>query len=1290
MDGRETYDPIAEQGNEEAASDGRLVSGRASLVAELKDFISRSPDILGAADILNIAYMHPLDRAGMLAAVLTGIATRDPQKVVREIVVLVPPKTDREAAQARVWDELLASFHLLAGSEMAVDDQEWLKARFKVSATSDRRSQSLLGLISTQPANTAVIIVDAGIYRDDVVEPYVAPGAATPLLQQDVWVPQVHALAAAAIDIAAKRNLYVSLDTNHLTPTREALVKLLLSIDGCGVMGSQNEEDLEVILAARVDRWDAWVRKGQIGQVFREIDDLPPAFDGEKAYLRIQILHRAGLPEEALRAIRREMTLEREIGALLRVKLARIAQDANASRLAVELLGPAVDRLSSLEELESALATAHSAGATKLEETISGRLADLFPGSQGIQQRERRALIAARDYAGVAAMLASQGDKYDNVMFFNRLAQFLSTSDIPDYLGLVSSAGSDIALADALRMACVRDALQRQLIVHAFDLVLPMPKTPEQAERGEKLLVEVLEAILLRAGSGFALPVPSKRVQAAVLALIDRLAADPTKRALRFGLARLVQPSVAGTAGVALMASVVLELASRPITLAKREAPGHSRIDWLLERKSFLEVALAWLEEQQPVVIGRIVLPNALLTEPADEIVSAITDYLNYSPVESDEDCAAVQLWLAFAATITPHSTDPDFDLRLMRLVGGKLVSSGRPQLARDLAEHALQNSAASPRRRRLGWFAMADVYHRCQNYLEGLLALACSLAADDVADEEQVWHEAIAVARFLRDSGLHGYARSAIRMAHKILDRLGWSVAYRHRLETLELQIRQAELVASKAGNAELESLLQDAVENAEAVLEHHDMTEPSAALVGQLLRFAMQRGATVPSNVASVLEGLREGAGECFPSLINLILAPSVSVSDLLGLVTIGNSTRYSDDVGYDMKNVAILAGRALADDRCLEDAVATSFALELLADRGVAAPGWDERAEPPPAPITVGEPAQIACSMSEEGLSVVQAGFDERGQLVRVSAVGGRMDAPVREPVDIICEERINAWAVEFPYRYGIDESTPNLFFTTTADLRLSTLPKGPVVVAADVTLQPFPPNLFFVDDDFAGRTRLMASVPSLAWLRASRERGPIGDGRLCAWISTAATGSESETLPMIAERLTPTFTEFGFIIDNGPTLPETFAGATTVVITAHGSVHAEGRYFQVVADEGVLRVAAGDLAGALRNVGTVILFVCSGGRADKHPDAHTILGLTKQILDRGSQAVVASPWPLDARVPSHWLPIFLEHWSKGESLIEANFAANKAVDRYFACDPARGLAMTVFGDPTIRHA
>jgi hypothetical protein len=68
-------------------------------------------------------------------------------------------------------------------------------------------------------------------------------------------------------------------------------------------------------------------------------------------------------------------------------------------------------------------------------------------------------------------------------------------------------------------------------------------------------------------------------------------------------------------------------------------------------------------------------------------------------------------------------------------------------------------------------------------------------------------------------------------------------------------------------------------------------------------------------------------------------------------------------------------------------------------------------------------------------------------------------------VREPDELMLEERFERWAAEYPYAYGIDEATANLFYTTTADLRLSSLPDGPVVVVADAAFQPFPPNLLY---------------------------------------------------------------------------------------------------------------------------------------------------------------------------------------------------------------------------------
>ena len=366
-------------------------------------------------------------------------------------------------------------------------------------------------------------------------------------------------------------------------------------------------------------------------------------------------------------------------------------------------------------------------------------------------------------------------------------------------------------------------------------------------------------------------------------------------------------------------------------------------MDWLMERKPFLKAAFAWMEAEEPVVVGRSVLPSNLLTEPADEVVSAVADYLTHAPPGAFEDTSVMLTWLAFGASVAPHSSNPDYDLRLIRLVAGKLASAGNVQQARDLAEQALINSYTSARRRRLGWFAMADVYARGGNSIEGLLAIACTLAADDSGDEEEIYQEITGVARLLRDCGLHDQAHVAINKARTLLDRMGLSDRYGHQLDTLKLQLRQMSLRAVEDKDAALTALLVDVVANGRDVLHHQGFTVPAAALLGQLLRTARLQGLTVPPEADGTFNELRQHARGSFGELIATMSTERPTADELFAVLQALGPARYSDDVGFDMRNLAIAAGRALAGEGLLKNPEGAAFVLDLLADRGVALPGW-----------------------------------------------------------------------------------------------------------------------------------------------------------------------------------------------------------------------------------------------------------------------------------------------------------------------------------------------------------
>ncbi len=147
-----------DRGDAEGSADvpARPVRSREDLVAELSGFIALSPAIFGGVDILNIDYLHPLDRAGILAAVLTGLKTSDHRPAVRSIVVVAAPETDVETAHTRAWNTMLSTFQLLAGREMPASALEWFRARFRVISAPDVRSRSMLMLCGNYGARVGM------------------------------------------------------------------------------------------------------------------------------------------------------------------------------------------------------------------------------------------------------------------------------------------------------------------------------------------------------------------------------------------------------------------------------------------------------------------------------------------------------------------------------------------------------------------------------------------------------------------------------------------------------------------------------------------------------------------------------------------------------------------------------------------------------------------------------------------------------------------------------------------------------------------------------------------------------------------------------------------------------------------------------------------------------------------------------------------------------------------------------------------------------------------------------
>jgi hypothetical protein len=62
----------------------------------------------------------------------------------------------------------------------------------------------------------------------------------------------------------------------------------------------------------------------------------------------------------------------------------------------------------------------------------------------------------------------------------------------------------------------------------------------------------------------------------------------------------------------------------------------------------------------------------------------------------------------------------------------------------------------------------------------------------------------------------------------------------------------------------------------------------------------------------------------------------------------------------------------------------------------------------------------------------------------------------------------------------------------------------------------------------------------------------------------------------------------------------------------------------------------------------------------------------------------QIEISEP-PIDSRIPSYWIPAFLEAWDAGVPVIDATFQANARVRDYFSSELRDCIAMGVYGDP-----
>jgi hypothetical protein len=1262
----------AQTPNEDSPGQQRLAEGASGI--DFPAHFAQNGLTWGAGDMFVVGSAGALERIAEMVACLAARHDEAGKWPLTQIVVVRPSGPQGTINPKSVLLNAIGQAVLRArGSPLDQSEETVVAKRVREVASPDMQVESVLSIIRNAAPHSAIIVTDGALYRSAAVNVRPMGGMSLP---EDVCVPHFHALCAGAIEADRHSQSYVALDAGEEWPSRLAHRDLLMSIDGCGVVAGETPEGPHVAIAHRIEAWSGRIAAGETGPVLAEIEALPTTLYRLKPLLRVQVLHKAGLHPLVLQTLKAHPELLENIDSITIVQFAMIAADAGAADISATLLKKATHAVLPEEYLEAALSLAQRIGDSDLVHRFADRLAHEYPKSTALRTYRAAVFFRSGKYRDLADLFSSSTDsgERDLTSLYSLLADKLPTGT-PDYATLLSDIARQlpgqsararrILSSEALR----RGDAQQALSLAVSDTVIPRPASVE-------VVLDALEQLLLTRDAHGQLGVKTEQAQSGIAFVIRYLAQHPTD-GTRLRLARAISAQSMGLLGLALLATVTLEFTRPPIRLRDIPRLGQwARAPHPEALLAFMQGALPWLAQSSPIMIGRTTIPSNLLTLPADQLIAGTQRLLeHYEPIDE-----TLEKFLAVGTSIVPHGTNPDDDLTMLRIVAVRFALASRFQKARDFAEHGLLLAGDSPRRARLAWLCFADVYERTGNSAEALVAIACGLSADPEATPDQLFYESLVLFRLMRGLRMFDRALSFLQSAQAALRRFGALQAHQHRLDTLILQTRLLALGDDPHDGAnELPALIAEIAENARAVIKANDDPAPVGSVLGQALRQAETIGVAPPEGVADTFQAVLQKSTPAVANLLRSVRLSAPSAMDVLAVIDRLESAREAGDMAFDMHHVVTLAQRLLTGSEASSNPVIAAFGIELLTDHGVALPGVDTAST---LPDDIGTPGKLAAQASRD-LPLVLMGIGADRLLLRVTARDGSLEDPVRETADIFSQVRLINWSQEFPYRYGTDDQTLNLFHTSTEGIGVSQLPPRALLIPS-ATLQHFPPNLIRLEDDLAGNTRKLAVAPSLAWFHSARNNR-ASDGRTLAWISTAPSQRGDETLKMIAERVREPFQHYGVALDEGPEIPTYFENAALAIVVAHGSLIPEGRYFQLVQNDADLTVPSSELSDALAGVGVAVLFICSGGRLDTHPLANTTLGLARQILGRGCRTVIGSPWPLDARVAAHWLPTFLRAWESGDSIIDANFKANSHVRHAFSPEPRDYLAMNVYGDP-----
>jgi len=1245
-----------------------------------------TPPALGLTDIYSDDSPDIVARTAAFCFLMCQSTFQDGTGGVRKVMVIGPPSDsgvglDPNELQESLKETVEAKF----ARSLTPPEIDRLQRFVQFRTTANLWQESVETLLSSAEKSIAIIVVRAALYRS--ADPDRIPIQATaPMLPEDIWVRHLYKLALDCSRYSQEKQSYILLDTGQPPPAKTSNKEALASIPKIGIFSWLRDQEPARFVAERIEAWMALVRDGQVGSAFKDIDDLPASMDQYKSFLKVQLIEAVAPGNELMKIIMSDERMMQADDPQAQLRIAKIAQRSHEYGFASSMVRRSLPELTHEGDLALAAELVYDLSEEDLIDQAIGRLDSLFPGSDFAADYRLRIFLHRRMFSEVFSVGAEALMKVapERKFFFQTIAASLVCDGFIDYtplLGAIRQATPQL-VGWAITL-CAKDALARGHNAQAVSVLLAAKELP-QSSLVRTLIRAVRARLLERAPGGSNLTISDAELMTPIEVVIDYLALNPQDGEVRLLLTDLVSVETAGTKGLAVIVAIAAKRAQRTIVdTTLQKTPKVLDEDQSEKEMESIKRIFEWVSAESPIMLGQAKLPACLMDVPADDLLEIARYSLRSNEdLRKEEESKAFDGLLLVACLLAPHSSEPNEDMDLIRYAGARYRAANKAQKSRNLAEQALQLTREDVLRRRLAWLTFSDIYLRSLSTIEAVIGFACAVTNTSPVSPEQVFQEGYLQLRILRDLRLIEGAYELLDFLKGLCNDIGLGKRHQQRLKTVDFQlIAKDPWTRLDSDPDRLLRLTEELGEHCQELEDTGEESAPAIAMLAHFLNLAKTYGLQIDPATQEILSSRMAAIPAATAALLDA-LDPHTSTADqLLALGKTLEASINAEDVALDIRHVAIAARRFLDSELDGNNPAPTSFAIECLSDQSVkpSLVGTDQSLF-----TSVEVTAERALEMSRLGATLMQIGVSETGQLVRVSSCSGATEPIVREPLDIFSQEKFRKWTTRYPYGYAKENDPMNLFYSTLTGIGLSSAPSAPTVLVLDNSLHQMPPNLMMAGDHFSGSQQPMAMSPSVSWLWGARSVS-TNLGKRLAWISTEQGDGRDAALATVAERAKECFEVYGFTANHSATIPEDMNDCEIAVVAAHGGVLPEGRYIQRVSDDARLAIYPQTLATALKGTSVVILFICSGGRFDSNPDAEASVGLVHQLLDAGCLTVIASPWPLDTRVPSHWLTEFMKWWSKGRPVIEANFRANQYVRTQMGDSPRDCLAMNVFGDP-----